>query len=151
MTPEQNNKIATRFFEAVWNRGDFSALDEYVAPDAIDHSTVGGKDKAERGSASFRQIVGMFRNAMPDIKLTIDDMIYVGDKVVHRWHLTGTDKGGVMGMPPSNKSLTFSGTTIVRMADGKIVERWANVDELGLLQQLGVVPPPPAEERARGG
>jgi predicted ester cyclase len=46
-------------------------------------------------------------------------------------------------MPPSGKALAFTGTTIVRMQDGKIVERWANVDELGLLQQLGVVPPPP--------
>ena len=58
----------------------------------------------------------------------------------------GCDKnmpGGLMGMPPSGKELTFSGTTIVRMEDGMIVERWANVDELGLLQQLGVVPPPP--------
>lgn len=143
MTPEQNNRIAVHFFETAWNKGDFSVIDEYVAPDAIDHSTVGGKDKAERGSDSFQQIVGMFRHAMPDIKLTIDDEIYAGDKVVHRWHLSGTDTGGVMGMPPSNKPLTFSGTTIVRMAEGKIVERWANVDELGLLQQLGVVPPPP--------
>jgi predicted ester cyclase len=150
MTPEQNNRIAVHFFEAAWNRGDFSRIDEYVTPNAIDHSTVGGKDKAERGSASFQQIVGMFRQAMPDIKLSIDDEIYAGDKVVHRWRLSGTDTGGVMGMPPSNKPLTFSGTTIVRMAEGKIVERWANVDELGLLQQLGVVPPPPEAERARG-
>jgi predicted ester cyclase len=104
---------------------------------------VGGQPKTEKGSASFRAIVSMFRAAMPDIRLTIDDEVYAGDKVVHRWHLVGTDTGGVMGMPPSGKQLTFSGTTIVRMHDGKIVERWANVDELGLLQQLGVVPPPP--------
>ena len=80
---------------------------------------------------------------MPDIKLTIDDEVYAGDKVVHRWHLVGTDTGGVMGMPPSGKQLHFSGITTVRMRDGKIVERWANVDELGLLQQLGIAPPPP--------
>jgi predicted ester cyclase len=80
---------------------------------------------------------------MPDIQLTIDDEVYAVDKVVHRWHLEGTDTGGVMGMPPSGKKLRFSGTTIVRMENGKIVERWANVDELGLLQQLGIAPPPP--------
>jgi len=142
-TPEENNAIAARLFQSVWSNGDFSVLEELVTPDAIDHSTVGGKEKTEQGSASFRQIVGMFRHAMPDIKLTINDEIYTGDKVVHRWTLAGTDTGGVMGMPPSGKQLTFTGTTIVRMEDGKIAERWANVDELGLLQQLGVVPPPP--------
>jgi steroid delta-isomerase-like uncharacterized protein len=143
LSPEMNNAIAEKFFDSVWNKGDFSVLDTLVSPEAVDHSTVGGKPKMEKGSASFRAIVTMFRSAMPDICLTIDDEIYAGDKVVHRWHLEGTDTGGVMGMPPSGKRLTFSGTTIARMEDGMIVERWANVDELGLLQQLGVVPPPP--------
>jgi steroid delta-isomerase-like uncharacterized protein len=142
-SPEANNAIAEKFFNSVWNKGDFSVLDTLISPDADDHSTVGGLPKTEKGSASFRGIVSMFRSAMPDIQLTIDDEVYAGDKVVHRWHLVGTDTGGVMGMPPSGKQLRFSGTTIVRMQDGKIVERWANVDELGLLQQLGVVPPPP--------
>ncbi|MDR3575262.1 MAG: ester cyclase [Anaerolineaceae bacterium] len=144
MTPEENNAIAEKFFNSVWSMGDFSVLDTLISSDAIDHSTVGGKPKQEKGSGSFRAIVSMFRNAMPDIKLTIDDEVYAGDKVVHRWTLNGTDTGGVMGMPPSGKRLSFTGITTVRMADGKIVERWANVDELGLLQQLGVAPPPPA-------
>jgi steroid delta-isomerase-like uncharacterized protein len=141
-TPEENNRIAEQFFNSVWSKGDFSVLDTLVAPDALDHSTVGGLPSTERGSEHFRQIVTMFRHAMPDIQLTIDDEIYAGDKVVHRWTLNGTDTGGVMGMPPSGKKLSFTGTTIVRMENGKIVERWANVDELGLLQQLGVVPMP---------
>jgi steroid delta-isomerase-like uncharacterized protein len=141
-SPEENNAIAVKFFDSVWNKGDFSVLDTLIAPEADDHSTVGGVPKTEKGSASFRAIVGMFRAAMPDIQLTIDDEVYAGDKVVHRWHLVGTDTGGVMGMPPSGKELHFSGITTVRMRDGKIVERWANVDELGLLQQLGIAPPP---------
>jgi steroid delta-isomerase-like uncharacterized protein len=143
LSPEQNNAIAVQFFDSVWNKGDFSVLDTLIAPDAIDHSTVGGVDKKEAGSASFRAIVSMFRAAMPDIQLTIDDEVYAGDKVVHRWHLVGTDTGGLMGNPPTEKTLTFSGITTARFRNGKIVERWANVDELGLLQQLGVVPPPP--------
>ena len=143
-TPEQNNAIAKQFFDSVWSRGEFSVLDTLIAPDAVDHSTVGGKVKTEKGSASFRAIVSMFRHAMPDIHLTIEQEVCAGDKVVHRWSLKETDIGGVMGMPPSGKVLTFTGTTVVRMRDGMIVERWANVDELGLLQQLGVVPPPPS-------
>ncbi|WP_201981959.1 ester cyclase [Hymenobacter rubidus] len=140
-TPEQNNAVCREFFESAWNTGNVRA--DLVTADAMDHSFVGGKAKSEPGVASFQGIVGMFRHAMPDIHLTILDEIYAADKVVHRWSLTGTDTGGVMGMPPSGKSLTFTGTTTARMADGKIAERWANVDELGLLQQLGVVPPPP--------
>jgi steroid delta-isomerase-like uncharacterized protein len=141
-SPEANNAIAEKFFNSVWNKGDFSVLDTLISPDAIDHSTVGGKPKMEKGSASFRAIVGMFRAAMPDVHLTIDDEVYAGDRVVHRWHLEGTDTGGLMGMPPSGKKVRFSGITTARMRDGKIVERWANVDELGLLQQLGIAPPP---------
>ena len=140
-TAEQNNAICVEFFETAWNTGE--VREDLLAADALDHSFVGGKSRSEPGSAGFRHIVGMFRHAMPDVHITLLDQIFAADKVVHRWSLTGTDTGGVMGMPPSSKSLTFTGTTTVRMADGKIAERWANVDELGLLQQLGVVPPPP--------
>lgn len=141
LTPEENNALCIEFFEAAWNTGN--VREDLLSSDAVDHSLVGGKSKTEPGSGSFKHIVGMFRNAMPDVKLTILDEIYTADKVVHRWSLLGTDTGGVMGMPPSGKTLTLTGTTVVRMQDGKIAERWANVDELGLLQQLGVVPPPP--------
>src|SRR5437870_1903533 len=137
-TPEQNNAIAREFFDTAWNEG--TLLEDIISADAVDHSTVGGKEKQERGPASFRQIVGMLRHAMPDIHLNVEDEIYTGDKVVHRWRLSGTDTGGLMGMPPSGKQLSFTGMTIVRFENGKIVERWANVDELGVLQQLGLVP-----------
>lgn len=141
VTAEQNNAICVEFFDSAWNKG--VVREDLLSADAVDHSQVGGKTKTEPGAGSFKHIVGMFRHAMPDIRLTILDEIYTNDKVVHRWVLNGTDSGGVMGMPPSGKSLQFTGTTVVRMQDGKIAERWANVDELGLLQQLGVVPPPP--------
>lgn len=140
---EENNDIAHRFFTSAWNDGNLQVIDELIAPDAVDHSTVGGKEKSELGGESFKQIITMFRAAIPDIKLTIEDEIFAGDKVVHRWNLEGTNTGPLMGIPPTNKKVRFTGTTIVRMRDGKIVERWTNVDELGLLQQLGVVPPPP--------
>jgi predicted ester cyclase len=141
-SPEQNNAICREFFHHAWDKG--IVREDLLSDSAIDHSTVGGKMKSEPGSESFKHIVGMFRSAMPDVKLTIEDEIYTSDRVVHRWVLTGIDTGGVMGMPPSNKPISLSGTTIARMENGKIAERWANVDELGLLQQLGVVPPPPA-------
>jgi steroid delta-isomerase-like uncharacterized protein len=140
LTPEQNNAIAVKFFEAAWNEGNFSVMDELLTINSLDHSTITGK--TETGSASFKQIVSMLRNAMPDIHLTIDDEIYADDKVVHRWTLSGTHQKDLFDVPPTGKRLTFTGTTTVRVADSKIAERWTNIDELGLLRQLGVVPPP---------
>ncbi len=135
---EANKDLARRFFHAAWNEGDMQKIDELTNPAALDHSTV--KGKTETGSDSFKQIVSMFRGAMPDIYLTIEDEIAEGDRVVHRWTLRGTHTGEILGVPPTGKQVAFTGTTIVRIDDGKIVERWANVDELDLLQQLGVVP-----------
>jgi steroid delta-isomerase-like uncharacterized protein len=138
---EQNNAICVEFFETAWNTGVIR--EDLLSEDAIDHSQVGGKTVSEPGSGSFKHIVGMFRGGMPDAAISIEDAIFANDKVVHRWRLNGTDTQGIMGMPASGKSISMTGTTTVRLADGKIAERWANVDELGLLQQLGVVPPPP--------
>lgn len=140
MTPEENNAIARRFFDSVWNRGDFSVLDELTTPDTTDYSTMHGQP--EQGTEGFRQIVSMFRAGFPDIHLNIDDEIYAGDKVVHRWTLTGTHQAPFMGIPATGRQVGFTGTTTVQMRDGKIAGRWANLDLLGLLIQLGAVPPP---------
>jgi steroid delta-isomerase-like uncharacterized protein len=104
----------------------------------MDYSTLHGQP--ERGTESFKQIITMFRSAFPDIQLTIDDEIYCGDKVVHRWTLRGTHQAPLMGIPSTGKQVAFTGTTIVQMQDGKIAGRWSNLDMLGLLQQLGAVP-----------
>src|ERR1019366_736693 len=141
MTPEENNATAVRFFDSAWNRGDFSVLDELLTRDSMDYSTLHGQP--EQGAASFRQIISMFRAGFPDIHLTIDDEIYTRDKVVHRWTLRGTHKAPFMGVPATGKKVEFTGTTIVQMKDGKIAARWSNLDMLRLLQQLGIVPPPP--------
>jgi len=143
LSPKENNDIAVKFFDGAWNHGRFDeSIGTLIAADAEDHSTVGGSFKTEKGIESFRAIVSMFRAAMPDVHLEIADQIYADDRVVHRWVITGTHSNPLMGIPGTGKKITLLGTTIVRMKDGLIVERWANVDELGLLQQLGVVPPP---------
>ncbi|HLI50289.1 MAG TPA: ester cyclase [Thermomicrobiaceae bacterium] len=141
-TPEENNQIAKDFFETAWNYGDFSVLDKYLTPDSMDYSTLHGHP--EQGSDSFRQIISMFRAGFPDIHLTIEDEIYTGDKVVHRWVLSGTHSEPFMGMPATGKQVAFNGMTIVEMHDGKIAGRWSIPDMMGLMTQLGAVPPPPA-------
>jgi steroid delta-isomerase-like uncharacterized protein len=141
VSPETNNEIAKRFFDSAWNRGDFSVLDELLTPDSMDYSTLHGEP--EQGSEGFRQIISGFRSAFPDVHLTIDDEIYTGDKVVHRWTQRGTHEAPFMGIPVTGKKIEFTGTTIVQMKDGKISGRWSNLDLMRLMQELGVVPPPP--------
>jgi steroid delta-isomerase-like uncharacterized protein len=138
LTPAENNDIAVQMFEGAWNKGDFTVIDKLIKADAIDHSPLG----SEKGSEGFKAIIGMFRGAMPDLKMSIEDEIYSGDRVVHSWKIQGKHTGApLFGVPPSDKDLTLTGITIVRIEDGKIAERWTQLDQLGLLQQLGVIPP----------
>jgi predicted ester cyclase len=137
MSIQDNKNIATAVFPAAWNHGDFGPAEKYVDPDVVDHFD------NSRGIDAFKGVINGFRAAFPDIRLSILMEIAEDDLVVHHWSMTGTHQGELQGIPPTGKTLTWTGTTIVRISEGKIVERWANVDILGILQQLGVVPPPP--------
>ena len=148
---EANKAAATRLFETAWNTGDFPVIDELIPADANDHASLPGKEP-EKGPESFKKIIGMFRGAMPDTKMTILDEFAEGDKVVHRWFIEGTHTGDpLFGVPPSGNPVRFGGITIVRIEDGMVMDRWSQVDQLAILQQLGLVPPmgpPPAEDGA---
>ncbi len=84
----------------------------------------------------------MLLEAFPDSQLPVEDQIAEGDKVVTRWTCRATHTGEFQGMPPTGKYTTMTGTTIFRIANGKLVEGWTNADMLGLLQQLGAIPAP---------
>jgi predicted ester cyclase len=83
---------------------------------------------------------GGFRAAFPDIHVAVEDVIANGDKVVVRLTFSGTHTGPLMGMPPTGKFVTITGIAIDRIQNGKIVEHWVNRDDLGMLQQLGMIP-----------
>jgi len=138
MSTEENKAIARRAVEAI-NAGDMSLLESLVAPDAADHAVPPGMPPTR---ASAIQFLTMFRAAFPDLQYTIEDVIAEGDRVVQRSTARGTMKGDFLGMPATGKSATWGETHIVRVKDGKIVEHWANVDQLGMLQQLGLAPTP---------
>jgi steroid delta-isomerase-like uncharacterized protein len=91
---------------------------------------------------STKRVFMMFREAFPDLKYTVEDVIAEGDKVVQRQTAHGTMTGAFQGMPATGKQATWTETHIVRFANGKIVERWADVDQVGMLQQLGLMPSP---------
>jgi len=137
-TPEENNEICERMYNGAWNDGNFALVDELIAPDGLDHSPL----SSEKGTAGFKKIIKTFRDAMPGLRLTIEDEVYSGDRVVHRWKVQGKHTGApLFGVPAKGKEITLTGISILRMENGKIAERWTQLDQFGLLQQLGVVPP----------
>ena len=140
MSTEQNKALFRRVIEEVFNRGNISLLDELFAPDFVEHEELPPGIPA--GSEGVKQLSTMFRSAFPDFKATIDDIIAEGDKVVVRGTWSGTHKGEFMGIPPTGKSVSFGVIDIVRIAGGKFVEYWGQMDSMGMMQQLGVIPGP---------
>ena len=139
MSTEANKAIARRHFEELWNKGDLAVADEIYSTNAVGHDPTnpqhGGYPECEK------EMVVRDRTALPDTHVTIEDQIAEGDQVVTRWTARGTHTGEVMGIPPTEKQVTFAGIHIHRIEAGKIVEVWAIDDLLGLMQQFGVIPP----------
>ena len=139
MSVEENKAIARRLFESVWNEGNMDVIDEIInAPEFVDNHYM--FPEPLHGTDNFKQIVTAFRSAFPDVRLTIEDVLGEGDKVVLRWSLRGTHQGDLMGIPPTGKAVQLTGMVIVRFSGGKIVERWVSEDALGLMRQLGAIP-----------
>jgi steroid delta-isomerase-like uncharacterized protein len=135
--PGANKLTVHRTFEEIWNRSNFAVIDERFASDYVGHSAT-----EIQGPEGAKQFVAAMRNAFPDFQYTVEDEIAEGDKVVHRWSARGTHTGEFQGIPPTSAQVTITGISICRVANGKIVEGWTNVDMLGLLQQLGAAPAP---------
>lgn len=134
---EENKALARRFFEEVWNKGNLDVVDELYDANSVAH----GVGEIPPGPEGFKQFVSAYRNAYPDVHFAIEDMIAEGDMVVTRWTARGTHKGELMGIAPTGKQIAVAGVTVSRYVGGKSVESWNNWDALGMLQQLGVVPP----------
>ena len=92
------------------------------------------------GLEGGRLFYGGFLAGFPDAHLSADDIIVENNKVAVRFTLQGTHQGEFMGIPPTNKRITLSGITILRFEGDKVVERWSEADNLGMMQQLGVIP-----------
>ncbi len=135
---EQNKMLVRRTLEEVYSQGHLAVVDELVASDFVIHTP----SEEIRGPEGTKQFVAALRTAFPDIHFTVEDQIAEGDTVVTRWTARGTHTGEFQGLPPTGKQVRLAGTDIDRIADGKAVECWANVDELGLMRQLGVLPTP---------
>ena len=134
----ENSLLIRRWFDEVWNSGRMEAIDEMASPDVIGHGQA--QHATDIGLKEFKPFVAGFRSAFPDMKVTIDFIMEQGDKVVARWTATMTHKGEFLGIAPTGKKATITGTSTQRISGGKIVEGWDNWDQLGLLVQIGAVP-----------
>ena len=124
---ERQKTVVLRDLDEAWNNGDLSVLEESLHPECVGHFP----SSAEiRGPEAVKQLVAGFRDALVGLMLEVDDVITKGDRVVVRWTATGA--GG-----SASKAVAFTGITIDRFADGRIVESWSEWDSAGLLAQLG--------------
>ena len=139
MGTQENTATATRFLEEVMNRGNLAVIDELSGAKFVDHSAPPGVSPTTEG---FKTFVAMFRTAFPDLHYTLEESIAEGDRVVQRTTAHGTMKGDFQGMPASGKSATWSEIHITRFENGKAVEHWGVVDQLGMLVQLGFAQAP---------
>src|SRR5947209_426141 len=151
MTLEENKALIRRYYEEIDasaqdGRGA-SVLDEFVAPDFVNHNPSPG---FAPNLVGLKQAYEHFLAATPDGYHVIEDMIAEGDKVVTRLSGYGTQTGELLGIiPPTGKKFRATAIAIHRITNGKIVEHWSEVDNLGVMQQLGVIPAPevPASEQ----
>lgn len=133
---EENKAFIRRWFEEVWNKGREEAIDEMFAEGGVAHG-LGGEPI--RGPEDFKPFFHAFREAFPDIRVVVEDTITEGDKVVARCTARGTHRGGALGYAATNLPAEFTGITIVRVRDGKIVEAWNNFDFMAMHRQLGAL------------
>ena len=114
-------------------------MDELVSPSYVRHDP---NSPEVRGPEEEKQLITMYRSAFPDLHFTVEDMVAEGDKVVIRVGIRATHRGELLGIPPTEKRLTFTAMEFYRLTEGKIDEQWVNVDTLGMMQQIGAVPAP---------
>jgi steroid delta-isomerase-like uncharacterized protein len=131
-----------RLLEETFNEGKFELVDQLVAPDAVSHDPAQpAKLRALRGPEVLRRTVEIYRNAFPDVRLIVDEVIDGGDRVALRWHAEGTHRGELEGLAPTGVRVSVSGISIDHWRDGKVVESWTEWDNLGMGRQLGAAPP----------
>jgi steroid delta-isomerase-like uncharacterized protein len=141
--PEETNQaVVRRLYDECLNQGKFEVADQIIAPDFISPGPEGGT-----GPAGFKKIAGSLRTGFPDIQFTIHEVVAENDRVALRWTWEGTHRGTFMNIAPTGKQVQQEAIVMFRLAEGKITELKAQVDRLGFLQQLGVLPALPVITR----
>jgi predicted ester cyclase len=124
MSKEENKAFVLRYFEVMGKGKSPAAVDRWIAD----------------SDQELKQHIAVFEAAFPGYQLKAEDLVAEGDKVAVRATVTGSHQGELAGIPPTGKAISASGMLIYRIAGGKIVEHWMVFDDLGVMQQLGVIP-----------
>jgi len=136
MKANDNKQIAQRFMEECWNKGNLSVISDLLTANCRYHDPV--FPHLTSGADNIRDHIANCRRGFPDARITIDDTIAEGNEVVHHWTITGTHKGQFLGLAPTNKKATVSGTSIFHIQNSKIAEQWSDWNLMSLMEQLGV-------------
>ena len=134
---EQYKIASQNLIEKGFNQKDLGAFEAYFSRNLKDHALPPGMPEGFEGRKMF---YSAFLAAFPDLHVHIEDTLAEGDRLVTRWSAHGTHSGELMGIPPTGKQVSGGGTAIDRFENGQSVEHWEVFDQLGLMQQLGVIP-----------
>ena len=138
MAAEAAAIVVRRMFGEGVNQKNLAVFDEVLAPNYVNYSF----PAPAPGPEGFKQVMGMFFQAFPDIHETTEEVIAEGEKVAVRGYFTGTHNGEFMNIPATGKQIKVPYIAMYRLENGKVVENWVQMDQLGMMQQLGVIPTP---------
>jgi len=132
---DANKELIRRLYEDVLNGGKLGLLDTLIGAAYVEHNPSPGQTA---GAAGIKTRISALREAFPDLRFVVDEVVAEGDIVAVRYHWKGTHRGKpFLGIPPSGKGIRVQGMDFYRLRENRIVEHWDNVDELGMLTQLG--------------
>ena len=142
LTEEEAKALVERDME-IYNEGNLTFVDEHIDSNYVQHSA----DKPEDivGIDAFKEGITNLRTKYPDVNFTVEELIVKDDRIVWRWIFTGTNTGTTNDIPPTGKKIRIEGVGILRVVDGKIVERLPYYNEATMLRQLGYTITPPQE------
>ena len=140
MFRENNKATCRRFIREIFNEGNRSSIRDFLTSDSVHHELGGVSVPAGRGPEWFADSIDFYRIAFPDLRLEIQDQIAENDRVVTRLRMQGTQKGPLVGIGASGRSVDITGIRVDRLSEGKIAESWFHWDSLGMLQQIGALP-----------
>lgn len=133
---EANKALVRRYTHEVFERQNYGVIDEVLADDVVSHNPALPTEITN--PAEFRESVELIHAAFPDFEASIEDIVAEGDRVVTRTREGGTHEGAFAGIEPTGRSVEIQGLNLYRIKDGEIAEMWIQVDQPGLLEQVGV-------------
>jgi steroid delta-isomerase-like uncharacterized protein len=139
VSADRTDSFIRRIVEHAFNQGRFAVVNELVAPNGVTHTPSWGMPHTREG---LKQLIAMFRSAFPDLHCAVEDEINAGDRVAAHWTIRGTHTGLFLGNLPTSRPIVVQGMIFARIENGQITESWTLLDQMSMLQQLGIVPPP---------